>query len=499
MVSFMKLPKPKVRDVSTTELCQKFDLKFNSQEVYLNGVCNKSKEIEVGELFVAIPGEKTHGAKFANEAIQNGAKAVLTDAKGAELIEQSIVPVLIAQDVKKIVGEISSHIYENPSHKMDVFGITGTNGKTTTAWLLKAGLEHCGISTGLLGTAGIEIPGLKIESERTTPDAPELQRIFALAVQNGAKAISMEVSSHALTLGRVNGTRYKAVGFTNLSQDHLDFHKNMQDYFEAKSLLFKDNFSQDAVITTNDTWGKKLESLIEINVESLGGDVENYWRVTDITAALGHVDFKLTKLNKQSFNINLSFAGSFNAFNASLAIALANKLDINLSTFIKGLENVQIPGRMQPVIVPGAPLAIIDYAHSPEAIENVLATLRKETKGNLISIVGAGGNRDKEKRPKMGSAVEKYSDLMIITDDNPRDENPQNIRESVISGINSKNKVVEIGNRKDAIQKAISIATEFDTIAVLGKGHESYQEIQGQMFPFNDYTITKDLMEEKYK
>jgi UDP-N-acetylmuramoyl-L-alanyl-D-glutamate--2,6-diaminopimelate ligase len=168
-------------------------------------------------------------------------------------------------------------------------------------------------------------------------------------------------------------------------------------------------------------------------------------------------------------------------------------------TFIKGLGNIQIPGRMQPVIVPGAPLAIIDYAHSPEAIENVLSTLRKETKGKLITIIGAGGNRDKEKRPKMGSAVEKYSDLMIVTDDNPRDENPVEIRASVMSGIKDKESILEIGNRKEAIQKAISIATDLDTIAVLGKGHENYQEIKGEVFPFSDYDVTKNFMEDKYK
>ena len=495
----MKLPKPSVKEISTKELIQKFNLESNENETFINGISNKSKEIDSNELFAAIPGEKTHGAKFWQEALKNGAKAVLTDSQGAQLIGQVSVPVLISQDIKKIVGEISSHIYENPSQKIQVFGITGTNGKTTTAWLLKAGLEHCGIKTGLLGTAGIDLPGLKVESERTTPEASELQKILALAVQNGAKAISMEVSSHALTLGRVNGTRFKAVGFTNLSQDHLDFHKNMQDYFEAKSLLFNHYFSSEAVITTNDSWGKKLEKLTNLNIESLGGDVENYWRVTDITAALGHVDFKLTKSNKQSFNVNLSFAGSFNAFNASLATALANKLEIDLEKFIQGLGNIQIPGRMQPVLIPGAPLAIVDYAHSPEAIENVLTTLRKETRGNLITIIGAGGNRDREKRPKMGSAVEKFSDLIIVTDDNPREENPKEIRESVISGISSKNKVLEIENRKDAISKAISIANELDTIAVLGKGHENYQEIKGEIFPFNDYLITKSLMEEKYK
>lgn len=498
-MSFVKLPKPKVKDVSTKELSQKFNLETDSKEGLINGISNKSKDIDLNELFVAIPGEKTHGANFTQEAINNGAKAVLTDLKGAEIISEIQVPVLVAQDVKKIVGEVSSHIYEDPSQKMDVFGITGTNGKTTTAWLLKAGLEQCGIKTGLLGTAGNEIPGLKIESERTTPEATELQKILALAYENGARAISMEVSSHALTLGRVNGTRFKTVGFTNLSQDHLDFHKNMQDYFEAKTLLFNDNFSNQAIITTNDSWGKKLESLTKINVESLGGDVENYWRVTDITAALGHVDFKLTKSNKQSFNINLSFAGSFNAFNASMAVALADKLNVDLMTFIKGLENIQIPGRMQPVIVPGAPLAIIDYAHSPEAIENVLSTLRKETKGKLITIIGAGGNRDKEKRPKMGSAVEKYSDLMIVTDDNPRDENPVEIRASVMSGMKDKESILEIGNRKEAIQKAISIATDLDTIAVLGRGHENYQEIKGEVFPFSDYDVTKNFMEDKYK
>ena len=495
----MKLPSPNSKAISTRDLSLKFGLISNSIENLFQGISNKSKEINPGELFVALPGEKTHGANFVDEAIQNGAKAVLTDNSGFEMIKDKSISILKTENVRDLIGEISSFIYEDPSSKLDVFGITGTNGKTTTAWLLKAGLENCGIKTGLLGTAGIDIPGLKIESERTTPESPELQKLLALALQNGASAISMEVSSHALSLKRVNGTRFKAVGFTNLSQDHLDFHKNMQDYFEAKALLFTNKFSDQAIITTNDSWGEKLSAQTKIEFQSLGGDIKNYWRVTDITAALGHVEFKLINVIKQSFDIKLGFAGSFNAFNASLAIALASKLNIDLQKFIKGIENIQIPGRMQPVLVPGAPLAIIDYAHSPEAIENVLMTLKKETKGKLITLIGAGGNRDKEKRPKMGSAVDKYSDLIIVTDDNPRDENPAEIRSAVISGISDKRKIIEIGDRKEAIKSAISQGQELDTIAVLGKGHENYQEVKGEIFPFNDYLIVKQFMEDKFK
>ncbi len=495
----MNLPSPNSKAISTSELSLKFNLANNSVETVIQGLSNKSKEINPGELFVALPGEKTHGANYVEEAMKNGAKAVLTDNSGFELIKHKSFPILKTERIRDLLGEISSYIYENPSSKMNVFGITGTNGKTTTAWLLKAGLEKCGIKTGLLGTAGIDIPGLKIDSERTTPESPELQKLLALALQNGATAISMEVSSHALTLGRVNGTKFKAVGFTNLSQDHLDFHKNMQDYFEAKALLFNKHYSDQAIITTNDLWGKKLSAQTTIEFQSLGGDIDNYWRVTDITAALGHVEFKLQNSIKQIFDIKLGFAGSFNAFNASLAIALANKLDIDLNMFIKGIENIQIPGRMQPVLVPGAPLAIIDYAHSPEAIENVLSTLKKETKGKLITIVGAGGNRDKEKRPKMGSAVDNYSDLVIVTDDNPRDENPAEIRTAVISGISDKRKIIEIGDRREAIKHAITQGQELDTIAVLGKGHENYQEIKGEIFPFNDYLIVKQYMEETFK
>lgn len=493
----MKFARPSVRPIAVGELVQKFGIKSEKLDQKITGISHSTKSLEKNDLFVALAGQNNHGASFVNDAIKQGATAILTDFKASELLKDLPISVLIHENPRHILGELSSFIFGEPSKKLNVFGITGTNGKTTTAWLLKAGLENCGIKTGLLGTAGISIPGLDIASERTTPEAPELQSLLALAVEKGAQAISMEVSSHSIKLERINGTLFKAVGFTNLSQDHLDFHGNMQDYFQTKASLFNEKFSSKAFVTTNDQWGQNLNNLIKISHESLGGDVTNDWRVVDITAALGHVDFTLQNKKKQNFQVNLAFAGAFNAFNAALAIAMGNELDVDLYKFIKGIESVQIPGRMQPVVLPNSPLGIVDYAHSPEAIENVLSSLKKQTKGKLVVVVGAGGNRDKEKRPQMGKACSDFADWVIITDDNPRDEDPSRIRKSIISGIKNLDNVIEIDSRKEAIKKAVEIANDLDTIAVLGKGHETYQEIKGQTYTFNDFEILRELIQNK--
>lgn len=494
----MKFARPRVKPVSLSELAQKFDLEAQNYETKITGITHNTKSVETGDLFVALDGEKSHGAQFLAEAKANGAVAVLTDQKGSNLIGKSELPVLVKENTRHHLGEISSFVFGNPSESLKIYGITGTNGKTTSAWLMRAGLEKSGIPTSLLGTAGISIAGQVFPSARTTPEAPELQALFALALEKGSKAISMEVSSHALTLERINGTKFACTGFTNLSQDHLDFHKNMESYFESKAKLFTKNFSDKAVITVLDNWGKKLQEQTQIPLVTLGGDVNNDWRVSDITAALGHVYFELIDPRKKPYKVTLSFAGAFNAYNAALVVAMADQTGVDLKEFINGIKDTQIPGRMQPVVLPGASLGIVDYAHTPEAIENVLSALRNQTNGKLIVVLGAGGNRDSEKRPFMGAAGDKYADSLIITDDNPRNEDPASIRKAVLGGTKNKSNVIEIGSREEAIKEAVRISTPDDTIAVLGKGHETTQEISGQNIEFDDAKHLLQALNEKF-
>ena len=494
----MKFARPSVKPVTLGELAQKFNLQTSNPEQKITGITHNTKSVEPGDLFVALNGEKNHGAQFVAEAKANGAVAVLSDSQGEKLITDKDLAIVSIENPRHKLGEISAFVFGNPSDSLKVFGITGTNGKTTSAWLMRAGLEKCGIPTSLLGTAGISIAGVNLPSARTTPEAPELQALLALALEKGSKAVSMEVSSHALDLERVNGTKFACTGFTNLSQDHLDFHKNMESYFESKAKLFTKEFSSKSVITDLDSWGKKLINEIQIPFVTLGGDVHNDWRVSDITAALGHVYFELIDPRKKPYKVTLSFAGAFNAYNAALVISMADQIGIDLKEFIAGIKDTQIPGRMQPVVMPGAALGIVDYAHTPEAIENVLSALKKQTHGKLIVVLGAGGNRDSEKRPFMGSAGEKFADKLIITDDNPRNESPAEIRKAVLSGIKNKSNSLEIGSREEAIKEAVKLATPDDTIAILGKGHETTQEIAGQIIDFDDAKHLHNALKEKF-
>ena len=494
----MKFARPRVKPVSLGELAQKFKIETNNSDLKITGITLNTKSVEPGDLFVALPGENSHGANFVPEAKSNGAVAVLTDTQGLKALGKTDFPVISIENPRHQLGEISSFVFGNPSESLKIFGITGTNGKTTSAWLMRSGLEKCGIPTSLLGTAGITIAGTNLPSARTTPEAPELQALFALALEKGSKAISMEVSSHALVLERINGTKFVCTGFTNLSQDHLDFHKNMDSYFESKAKLFTKEFSNKAVITEVDIWGKKLIDNLEIPAVTLGGGVQNDWRVNDITAALGHVYFELIDPRKKSHKVTLGFAGAFNAYNAALVIAMADQIGIDSNEFINGIKDTQIPGRMQPVVIPGAALGIVDYAHTPAAINNVLVALKNQTQGKLIVVLGAGGNRDAEKRPFMGSAGEKFADKLIITDDNPRDENPAEIRNSILNGISDKTKTLDIANRAEAIKEAVKLSSPYDTIAVLGKGHETSQEIAGQINDFDDAKHLLEALQEKF-
>lgn len=464
--------------------------------VFLTGVNHDSNEIHAGDLFVALSGEKTHGASYFDQAVSKGASAILTDSAGSKLLPASpAVPVLVMDELRGNLGQIAAKIYGEPSKKLQVFGVTGTNGKTTTSWLLNSGLEKAGLKTALIGTAGIKIGNLSFDSARTTPEAPHLQAMLALALEQGLSAVVMEVSSHALALDRVIGTNFQAVGFTNLSQDHLDFHGTMEDYFKAKQKLFNRKYSDFAAICLQDQWGQRLAAEVEISKTTIGTQSYANWILEDISPALGHVDFNLVSPSTNKYEVKLEFAGAFNAFNAALAVAMTNELEIPREEFIQGLRQAHIPGRMEPILVPEKALGIVDYAHTPEAIAAVLETLRGQTNGKIIAVLGAGGNRDVKKRELMGKAAES-ADLIVITDDNPRLEDPKLIRSALLAGIGDRSKVVEIADRKEAIFYATSNSNSLDTVVVLGKGHEAFQEVAGIQIPFSDSEVLLQALTE---
>jgi UDP-N-acetylmuramoyl-L-alanyl-D-glutamate--2,6-diaminopimelate ligase len=465
------------------------------KNIFVTGITQDSNAVMPGDLFVALAGAITHGAKFSQQALNAGAVAILTDQAGSKEIGEVAVPVLQLDELRSKLGEISALIYQNPARKLKVFGITGTNGKTTTSWLLHAGLEKAGIKTALFGTAGIKIGDITFSSERTTPEAPQLQAMLALAVEQNLSAVVMEVSSHAIALNRIDGIWFESVGFTNLSQDHLDFHGTMEEYFKVKQKLFTNKFSDKAFICESDAWSQRLVSECEITKSTIGASFTSDWKLTNISPALGHVDFDVISPNRDNFEIQLEFAGAFNALNATLALAMVSHLEIEKPLFIKGMSKTHIPGRMEPVLESGKALAIVDYAHTPEAIDSVISTLRQQTNGRIIAILGAGGNRDSQKRSLMGKAV-SAADLVIITDDNPRFEDPAEIRKAIISSIGDKSKVTEIADRKAAIFHAVDISNESDTIVILGKGHEDYQEIQDKKLPFSDALVVSQALKQ---
>ncbi|MEU7633919.1 UDP-N-acetylmuramoyl-L-alanyl-D-glutamate--2,6-diaminopimelate ligase [Nocardia sp. NPDC049220] len=475
-------------------------LESAARELSVSGIEQRSNAVLPGDLFAALPGARSHGARYARDAVARGAVAVLTDAVGAESAAELDVPVLVRDDPRAVLGELSATIYGNPSERLRIIGITGTSGKTTTSYLVEAGLAAGGLSTALIGTIETRIGGRRVPSALTTPEAPQLHAMFALMVEQGVDAVVMEVSSHALALGRVDGVRFAVGAFTNLSQDHLDFHADFEDYFAAKRRLFDPDSpvaSRIPVICVDDAWGRRLAedlaSPITVSTKrsanwSLSGAVAAHGGEQDFTASGPQGDVP----------VRLRLPGHYNIANGLLAIAVCAAAGVESSVAAPALATVDVPGRMQRVERGQEFLAIVDYAHKPAALESVIATLRghlaADTAGRLAVVVGAGGDRDAGKRPLMGAAGARGADLMIITDDNPRTEDPAAIRAAIRSGASEvpeaeRGEVREIGDRAEAIAAAVEWANPGDVVLIAGKGHEVGQEIQGVKHPFDDREV----------
>ncbi|GAB0107592.1 UDP-N-acetylmuramoyl-L-alanyl-D-glutamate--2,6-diaminopimelate ligase [Nocardia sp. JMUB6875] len=497
------------------------------ESIQVTGIEQRSNAVRAGDLFAGLAGAHSHGARFAADAVERGAVAILTDPAGAELIGEIGVPVLVHDAPRAILGELSSALYGDPSRKLRIVGITGTSGKTTTSYLVEAGLAAAGLRTALIGTIETRIGGVRVPSALTTPEAPQLHAMFALMVEQGVDAVVMEVSSHALALGRVDGVRFAVGAFTNLSQDHLDFHADFEDYFAAKRRLFIPDGPDSAgsprpsvaaavsVICVDDEWGRRLaaeigddlpESDSRLRTVAIGGGVQADWRADGITAGPGGTQEFIAMGPDVNVDVRLRLPGTYNIANGLLAVAVCVAAGVEAEAAAVALGDVDVPGRMQRVDEGQDFLAVVDYAHKPAAIESVVATLRtwlaEQGEGRLAVVVGAGGDRDMAKRPLMGAAAARGSDLAIITDDNPRSEDPAAIRAAVLAGAEQvpeaeRGEVREVGDRAAAIKAAVAWAQPGDVLLIAGKGHETGQEISGVKHPFDDREVLAAALSEK--
>src|SRR5690606_23774743 len=445
-----------------------------------------------GDLFAAVPGSRAHGADFADQALAAGAVAILTGEEGASRpqVAEAGVPILVHSAPRAVLGEVAAWIYGEPSLQLAVMGITGTSGKTTTAYLVESGLRAAGHTTGLIGTVETRVAGTVLSSAFTTPEAPDLQALFAVMVEEGVTHCPMEGSSHALAMGRVNGTRFTVGAFTNLSQDHLDFHHNMADYFAAKAKLF-DGRSTTEVVVVDSEWGQTLVTPQTVTV-ALDAGAGAMWTATDLVATpTGQQTFTIHGPDGLQLAVRLPPTGECNVANALVAAAMLYAVGVEPQHIQRGLAQVQVPGRMERIDVGQSFTAVVDYAHKPAAVALALDALRAQVTGRVITVLGCGGDRDRGKRPLMGGAAARRGDVLLATDDNPRSEVAAAIGAAMLDGARAepaqhRGEITGIADRAKAIEHAVSLARPGDVVFVGGKGHETGQEIAGEIHPFSD-------------
>lgn len=465
------------------------------QDVTILGLSNSSNEIEEGDLFLAFPGAKVHGASFSLDAKNHGARAILTDRAGAEL--SAGLPTLVVKDPRRAAGILSAWFYDEPMRDMFAVGITGTNGKTTTTTLLHQIWTLAGRESGLIGTVETRIGQDIIASKRTTPESCDLQTLVATMRERHVRNLVMEVSSHAISLERIRGSHFSIVAFTNLTQDHLDFHHSMEEYFQAKAALFTFEYSDLAVINIDDPYGRRLSADIEIPIVTLSRhDRRADWSYVSTHPNHHGNDVVIRGAGGILIEGLLPLHGDYNLDNALMAVALAFESGVDpvqisaLLPFLVGAE-----GRLEPVVVGQEFRAFVDYAHSADAVSRVLQACRDMTDGKVIGVLGCGGDRDSSKRPLMGKALAEGSDIAVFTSDNPRSEDPLEILKEMTAGMSVLEPSQIIINRKSAIEYAVSQASAGDIVVVLGKGHEKGQEISGVVTPFDDRLVLAAAIE----
>jgi UDP-N-acetylmuramoyl-L-alanyl-D-glutamate--2,6-diaminopimelate ligase len=450
-----------------------------------------SRRAGPGALFFCVRGGRHDGHEFARKVADQGAAALVVEEPVAVDIPQARV-----EDARAAMAPAASRFWHDPTAELRVAGITGTNGKTTTAFLVRHLLERAGTRTGLLGTVKRIVGGREEEVERTTPEAIDLQRTFRRMIDAGDRACAMEVSSHALALHRTDGVRFAVAAFTNLTQDHLDFHADMEDYFQAKRLLFSSGQAARALVNVDDPYGERLAADFDCVTFSAGGAEEADFRALDVAFEPGGSRFHCRGPGGEEAAVAVPLPGHFNVENALCAIGIANLMGVPLADAAAGLADAErVPGRLEPV-EEGQPFSVlVDYAHTPDSLENVLRAARRLTDGRVIAVFGAGGDRDRAKRPLMGSIAAALSDLAIVTSDNPRSERPDAIIHEILAGIEGEapdadRTVLVEPERRAGIALALAEAAPGDVVVIAGKGHEQGQEFEGgRKVPFDDRRV----------
>jgi len=451
-----------------------------------------SRKLVQGGLFFCFAGEKFDAHAYAGQAVQNGCAALVVE----RLLQHLDVPQVLVRDGRAAMARIAAAFYGHPAREMKLLGVTGTKGKTTATYLIKAICEEAGYFCGLIGTTGNMIGKETLKSELTTPDPIEMQRVLRRMADAGVQVVSMEVSAHALALRKLEGMVFEAAVYTNLSQDHLDFFGDMESYFQAKRMFFSPERTRNASFNADEETTARIRE--ELNIPSvIYGIRENCdLFARDIEISEEGVDFLMSLRSMHTTPISLRLTGKFNVYNALAAASVALILGIDMDCVKRGLEALaSVPGRVEMLETHTSYRMILDYSHSPDALENILRTVREFTKGRLIALFGCGGDRDQAKRPLMGRVGGQLADFSILTSDNPRREDPYAILASIEEGIReTEGPYVVIENRRDAIHYAMQIARVGDVIVLAGKGHETYQEIQGVKHPFDEKVVVAELL-----
>ncbi|MEZ0095978.1 UDP-N-acetylmuramoyl-L-alanyl-D-glutamate--2,6-diaminopimelate ligase [Streptacidiphilus sp. EB129] len=480
----------------------------------VSGITHDSRAVRPGDLYAALPGAHAHGADFAAQAAGLGAVAVLTDQDGADRAADCGLPLLVVENPRGRMGALAAVLYGRPAEQLLTIGVTGTNGKTTTAYLVEGGLRGAGRRPGLIGTVEMRVGDERIKSERTTPEATDLHGILAVMRERGADSVVMEVSSHALVFGRVDGVVYDVALFNNLTPEHLDFHPDMEDYYRAKAGLFRGpggrttdgrstgHRARLGVVNLDDHYGRRLAAEAEIPVVgySATGDPAADWRAVSVHLGPAGSTFRVVGPDGASVDASVPLPGPFNVANALAAITALVCAGLPLEQAAAGVAAVAgVPGRMERVEAGQPYVAVVDYAHKTDALEAALRSLREVTKGRLHVVVGCGGDRDPFKRGPMGGVAARYADTAVLTSDNPRSEDPLAILAAMLGGAvevpeGERGHVVLEPDRARAIATAVSLAHAGDCVLVAGKGHELGQYVRGEVRPFDDREVLREAI-----
>ena len=486
-------PRPSPRAVSLDDVCRTLGFDPGTTRGHdVSGVTLDSRDVRPGDLFIGLPGERVHGARFSAEVAEAGGVAVLTDVEGSSMVPEGL-GCIVVDGPRGHVGDVAAEVYGRPADQLLMLGVTGTNGKTTTTVLLEAGLRAAGHRPGVVGTLGAIIDGDAFATSKTTPEATELHAMLAVMLERGVTAVAMEVSSHALAMGRVDGCVFDVAGFTQLSIDHLDFHKTEAAYFAAKLALFQPAHSRRAVITIDDDGGRRVREDSRVPTTTLGESSDADWKIEAVRPrAAGGYQYELRGPDEAIRHCDLLLTGRFNVSNASLAQLMLEQSGVDAAAAQRGIAECRgVPGRMERV-GPDDVTLVVDYAHTADALARALDAVRTPL-GRVIVVFGCGGDRDTTKRGPMGEIAARLANVVVVTDDNPRTEDPARIRQAVLAGAEAvppeqRAEIHEVGGRRAAIEQAVARASRGDVVLVAGKGHEPGQEVDGVVTPFDDRT-----------